>query len=87
MNVELSKRMLDDLRNNYVSFEYILREILPSVGDISKREIPPMFIDDDKEKVEISEEVIKEIRSIFPTEWKVEECCEYLLILGVLMEV
>lgn len=87
MNIKLSKKLLRDIKKDYVSLEYVLREVLPSVRTIHTREIPPMTINDGKEMVDIPEDIAVEIARLFPSDWGIDDCCEYLLIFGVLMEV
>ena len=87
MKLKISKRLLEEMKKNYVSAEYIIGETLPMISSMSVQRIPPFFANDDKEIYDFSDTVLEEVRAVFPDQWGIEKCLQFLLAWGILMEV
>lgn len=87
MNVNISNSLLEEMKKNYVSAEYIIGETLPMISSISLKKIPPFFVNDDTEMYDFSDTLLNEVRAVFPEQWEIENCIQFLLAWGIMMEV
>ena len=87
MNVNISNSLLEEMKKNYVSAEYIIGETLPMISRVSLQKIPPFFVNDDTEIYDFSDTVLNEVRAVFPEQWEIENCVQFLLAWGIMMEV
>lgn len=87
MKVNISIKISEMVRKKYVSFEYVIGEVLPMISNESSLLLPEFYVDDETVEVDISEEIIKDLYNYFDARWSISEIIQFLLVWGVLMEV
>lgn len=87
MNVKISKNLLKEVNKKYISVEYIVGETLPMINNLSARKIPPFYVLDEKEIIDIADDMIQDVRAFFSDQWEIDDCIQFLLTWGLLMEV
>ena len=87
MKVNISIKISEMVRKKYVSFEYVIGEVLPMISNESSLLLPEFYVDDEIVEVDISEEIIKDLYNYFDAGWSISGIIQFLLVWGVLMEV
>ena len=87
MTLNISKGLLKEMKKNYFSVEYVIGEVLPMITSASLKNVPPFFLNDDTETIDFADDVANEIEKVFSNQWKLEDCVQFLLAWGILMEV
>ena len=87
MQLNVSKKLLMEMKKNYVSAEYIVGEVLPMVNATLLKNLPQVRFFDNTEIIDFSDDLGDEIKKIFSDQWEIENIVQFLLMWGILMEV
>ncbi len=87
MQLNVSKKLLMEMKKNYVSAEYIVGEVLPMVNAALLKNLPQVRFFDNTEIIDFSDDLGDEIKKIFSDQWEIENIVQFLLMWGILMEV
>ena len=87
MQLNVSKKLLMEMKKNYVSAEYIVGEVLPMVNAALLKNLPQVRFFDNTEIIDFSDDLGDEIKKIFSDQWATENIVQFLLMWGILMEV
>ena len=87
MQLNVSKKLVMEMKKNYVSAEYIVGEVLPMVNATLLKNLPQVRFFDNTEIIDFSDDLGDEIKKIFSDQWEIENIVQFLLMWGILMEV
>lgn len=88
MKIKVNKVLQNITSKKYISLEYVIEEVLPMIDNQKSRDLPIfLVVDDDDVEIEISDNLLNEIRKYFNEDWTFSRMIEYVLSIGYVLGV